>query len=359
MGVEQLPRTIELVEDECGHCVRIVDQRVLPQHLSYLELRTSKELIDAICTLAVRGAPALGIAGAAAMLLVAEYELRQLPEHAYYDAFAAAAEQVATARPTAVNLRWGVERACTLVREYSTRTHWECGTVFSHTQLIGQLAHLVNVMIAEDEQVNRSIGAHGANLLAPGSRVLTHCNAGSLATAFYGTALGVVYSAYEQGKLSMVYTDETRPVCQGARLSAWELQQAGVPCTLICDNMAASLMAAGNVDAVIVGADRICANGDTANKIGTYGLAVLAAHHDIPFYVAAPTSTVDMHLADGSLIPIEERAADEYGEARPFGVPVYNPAFDVTPAALISYIITERGVFEPADIAQVFMKGSC
>ena len=192
-----------------------------------------------------------------------------------------------------------------------------------------------------------AIGAHGAALLRQGNRVLTHCNAGSLATAFYGTALGVVYAAAEQGKIERVYADETRPVGQGARLTSWELARAGVPCTLVCDNMAASLMAKGEVDAVIVGADRIAANGDAANKIGTYGVAVLARHHGVPFYVAAPTSTIDPAIADGSGIPIEERDASEVLPVAIEGVDVWNPAFDVTPAGLITRIVTERGAFEP------------
>ena len=196
-------------------------------------------------------------------------------------------------------------------------------------------------MEAEDEAANRAIGAHGAALLRQGNRVLTHCNAGSLATAFYGTALGVVYAAAEQGKIERVYADETRPVGQGARLTSWELARAGVPCTLVCDNMK------GEVDAVIVGADRIAANGDAANKIGTYGVAVLARHHGVPFYVAAPTSTIDPAIADGSGIPIEERDASEVLPVAIEGVDVWNPAFDVTPAGLITRIVTERGAFEP------------
>ena len=186
-----------------------------------------------------------------------------------------------------------------------------------------------------------------------GLRVLTHCNAGSLATVFYGTALGVVYSAFAQGMISRVYADETRPVGQGARLSVWELSRVGVPVTLICDNMAASLMGAGEIDVVIVGADRIAANGDVANKIGTYSLAVCAAHHGIPFYVAAPLSTIDLNCKSGVDIPIEMRSSDEVLKAPIAGVEVYNPAFDVTPAALVSGIITEKGVFEPCHIAQV------
>ena len=201
-------------------------------------------------------------------------------------------------------------------------------------------------MESHDEATNRKIGAYGAELLKPNSTVLTHCNAGSLATVFYGTALGVIYAAAEQGKIARVYADETRPVGQGARLTAWELAQVGIPVTLECDNMAGALMQTGKVDAVIVGADRIAKNGDTANKIGTYSLAVLARYHHIPFYVAAPTSTVDLSMAMGASIPIEQRSATEVLSCPFEGVSVYNPAFDVTPAELISAWITEKGVFK-------------
>jgi methylthioribose-1-phosphate isomerase len=199
----------------------------------------------------------------------------------------------------------------------------------------------------QDMAANRLIGAHGAGLLLPDSRVMTYCNAGSLATVFYGTALGVIYSAFDQGKVQQVYVCETRPVGQGARLTAWELAQAGVPATLICDNMAASLMAQGKVDAVIVGADRICANGDVVNKIGTYGLAVLAKHHGLPFYVAAPHSSFDLSLEHGGQVTIEERNAAEVATSVPEGVAVYNPAFDRTPADLLTAFITDQGIMHP------------
>ena len=259
---------------------------------------------------------------------------------AYRAALERTAEEIACARPTAVNLRWAVERV--LGR---ARVALDGGA--APAAVADALFAEAKRMEAEDEAANRAIGAHGAALLRQGNRVLTHCNAGSLATAFYGTALGVVYAAAEQGKIERVYADETRPVGQGARLTSWELARAGVPCTLVCDNMAASLMAKGEVDAVIVGADRIAANGDAANKIGTYGVAVLARHHGIPFYVAAPTSTIDPAIADGSGIPIEERDASEVLPVAIEGVDVWNPAFDVTPAGLITRIVTERGAFEP------------
>jgi methylthioribose-1-phosphate isomerase len=247
---------------------------------------------------------------------------------------------LAATRPTAVNLCWALERMQSLVRANRDQPTVNLKIALEYEALA----------IAEDDlRLNRNLGRHGEALFADGARILTHCNAGALATGGYGTALGVIRAAVAAGKKLSVYADETRPWLQGARLTAWELQRDGIPVTLICDNMAGWLMAQGKIDAVIVGADRIAANGDTANKIGTYSVAVLAKEHDIPFYVAAPTSTIDLTLADGSLIPIEERNAREVthlGEQRlaPEGVAVYNPAFDVTPARLISAIITEYGV---------------
>lgn len=256
-----------------------------------------------------------------------------------------AGRQIAAARPTAVNLSWAVDRALRLARQM-VQDGGE-GPAAVADALYG----LCRDMIGEDEAANRAIGRNGAELLPHGATVLTHCNAGSLATAFYGTALGVVYSAFEQGKLERVYADETRPVGQGARLTAWELSRAGVPVTLICDNMAASTMASGKIDAVVVGADRIAANGDVANKIGTLGVAVLARHFGIPFYVAAPRSTIDASIATGEAIVIERRDAAEVLSRPIAGVQVDNPAFDVTPAQLVTAIITEDGVFTPDDLA--------
>ena len=346
MGVENLPRSIALARADGGAlAVRIVDQRRLPESLVYRDVMTCEEMIEAIQTLAVRGAPAIGVSGAAALALYAANESEATSSACLVSKLETIASSVSSARPTAVNLAWGVERALSCAREAA------CESV-SARDVAKLLAGDVQVMIEEDEAANRAIGMYGAALLGRGSRVLTHCNAGSLATAFYGTALGVVYSAFEQGKIERVYADETRPVGQGARLTAWELGRAGVPCTLICESMAASVMAAGKIDAVIVGADRICANGDTANKIGTYGLAVLARHHGIPFYVAAPASTLDMALSCGAEIPIEERDPSEVSPCIPEGVSVYNPAFDVTPAELISSIVTERGVFAPSSIME-------
>ena len=348
LQIDRLPRTVELARDaDGGATLSYVDQRLLPAELSFARTRDWRAVVDAIKELAVRGAPAIGVAGAAAVALWAQEAAAGAADAgegaAYRDALGRAAETVASARPTAVNLRWAAERA----RDGALRA-LDGGATPS--EVAEALFDQVKRMEAEDEAANRAIGAHGAALLRPGSRVLTHCNAGSLATAFFGTALGVVYAAAAQGKIERVYADETRPVGQGARLTAWELARAGVPCTLVCDNMAASLMARGEVDAVVVGADRIAANGDVANKIGTYGVAVLARHHGVPFYVAAPTSTIDASVADGAGIPIEERDPAEVLPQPLAGVEVWNPAFDVTPAALVTRIVTERGAFEPGSL---------
>ena len=332
LHLERLPRTVELVRERGRAAFRYVDQRRLPGDLVVEQTSDWRQVVEAIKTLAVRGAPAIGLAGAAAIAVWADGEAAEVEE------LDRVAREVASARPTAVNLKWAVERACLEVAGLEGNA------------LADRLFDFVKEMEREDESCNRAIGANGAKLIEPGSRILTHCNAGSLATAFYGTALGVVYAAAEQGKVNRVYCDETRPVGQGARLTAWELSRAGVPATLICDNMAASLMAAGEVDAVIVGADRIAANGDVANKIGTYGIAVLAREHGIPFYVAAPTSTIDLTLTDGSLIPIEQREAREVLPEPIEGVDVWNPAFDVTPSRFVTAIVTEYGVIEPADL---------
>ncbi len=338
LNLENLPKSLELVRADVDIEFRYVDQRLLPGELVIAATSSWRDVVDTVKTLAVRGAPALGIAGAAAMALWARYDGEtKLDEVSHI---------VANARPTAVNLSWGVQRALEVAHGRAS----DGDDDGLGAAIADDLFTLVQDMQTEDERTNRSIGANGAELLAPGSRILTHCNAGSLATYFYGTALGVVYSAAEQGKVERVYADETRPVGQGARLTAWELSKAGVPVTLICDNMAASLMAQGRVDAVIVGADRIAKNGDAANKIGTYGLAVLAHEHGIPFYVAAPMSTVDASLADGSGIVIEQRAAEEVLAHPIKGVDVYNPAFDVTPARYIAKIVTEKGAFAPKEL---------
>lgn len=346
LTLENLPRTIDVGIDGGEAVVVLVDQRRLPGELVYLRTSNWRTLVDAVKSLAVRGAPAIGVAGAAAVMLAAfEYAA----EEDFDQLLADASRAIAAARPTAVNLAWGVDRA----REAASEAR-QAGETPQETA--ETLYRLTEALIAEDEAVNRRIGAHGAELLrglaksgenACPLNILTHCNAGSLATAFYGTALGVVYAAAQEGLINRVYADETRPVNQGARLTVWELAQAGVPVTLQCDNMAASLMEQSLVDAVIVGADRIAANGDAANKIGTLGLAVLAYFYDVPFYVAAPTSTIDCTMKSGAEIPIEERDGTEVLPDPIPGVAVRNPAFDVTPHRLITAIVTEEGVWEP------------
>ena len=308
-----LPPTIEWREG----AVRLVDQRLLPARLEFIDANTVEELCTAVRDLAIRGAPALGVAGAMGVALAA----------AGGGDIRAAAERLIATRPTAVNLRWGVERALRSADPVAE----------------------ARLMATEDIERNRRIGRLGAALLGEGARVLTHCNAGALACAGYGTALGVIRAAHESGQRPSVWVDETRPVMQGSRLTAWELHCLGVPCTVLVDGAAGSLMAAGRVDCVVVGADRIAANGDVANKVGTYSLAVLAHHHRIPFYVAAPVSTLDLACRSGAAIPVEQRAAEEVvfaGDRRvvPEGVAVANPAFDVTPARLVSAIVTEAGI---------------
>jgi len=302
-------------------CVRILDQTRLQGEEAWLECRTVASVADAIRRLAVRGAPAIGIAGAYGVALAA---------HTGEPLDAAARELVAT-RPTAANLRWAVER---VVRAAAAGRD--------------ALAE-ARAVEREDEQACEAIGEYGAALVPERANVLTHCNTGMLCTGGIGTAQGVIWTAHAQGKRVHVWVDETRPVLQGARLTAWELQRLGVPMTHVADGAAASLMSRGLVDLVITGADRIAANGDVANKVGTYGLAVSAAHHRVPFYVAAPTSTIDLATTAGDDIPIEEREPDEVRSAAgapvaPPDVPVANPAFDVTPSSLVTAIVTERGV---------------
>jgi methylthioribose-1-phosphate isomerase len=311
--------------DEARDLVRLLDQRRLPAEETWLELADADAVAEAIRTLAVRGAPAIGVAAAYGLAVEARrgatpVRLRE------------ASEMLAHARPTAVNLAWAVRR---MGRRLG----------LGSAEILAE-AHAIR---DEDEAACRRMGALGAPLLPPRATVLTHCNAGALATAGYGTALGVIRAAVEGGNPVTVLADETRPFFQGARLTAWELHRDGIPVTVLTDGMAGWLMARGEISCVVVGADRIAANGDVANKIGTYQLAVLAAHHGLPFYVAAPWSTVDRATATGAAIPIEERGADEVmvingQRIGPAGVPARYPAFDVTPAALVTAIITERGV---------------
>ena len=320
----------------------IIDQRRLPGDLVRRELRTIDEVCEAIATLAVRGAPAIGIAGAMG-LVVALRDCATGDRASFLEAVRSLSTTIGAVRPTAVNLPWAMER----MRRVAESTPGDARTV------LDELKAEATRVLEEDRAMCRRIGEHALALLPDAPRVLTHCNAGALATGGIGTALAPIYLAAEQGRRVHVFADETRPLLQGSRLTAWELTQAGVPVTVLADNMAASLLRSGAVDLVIVGADRIAANGDVANKIGTYALALAARHHGIPFYVAAPWSTVDSHTATGDDIEIEQRAAEEvsswHGAAvAPDGIAVYNPAFDVTPAALISAIITDRGVLRPA-----------
>jgi methylthioribose-1-phosphate isomerase len=320
----------------------LLDQTLLPAEEVERHYQRWEDVAEAIRTLVVRGAPAIGVAAAFGVALAA----RQSRAHDWNGFLAdleTAIKGLAATRPTAVNLFWALDRMQRVARG---------GRDLPLEAVRGRLLAEAHAILNEDVAANRAIGDHGAALVPSGARVLTHCNAGALATAGYGTALGVIRSAHAQGKIALVWVDETRPVMQGSRLTAWECVQEAIPHRLIADVAAASVMARGEVDLVITGADRIAANGDTANKIGTYALAVIARHHGVPFYVAAPFATIDPALASGDRIPIEERdAAEVRGVAgrvtAPADSPVFNPAFDVTPASLIAAIITERGVFRP------------
>ncbi len=319
----------------------IIDQRLLPGALVRRELRTVEDVCDAILTLAVRGAPAIGVAGAMGLVVSLAPNAHE-PREPFLARAAALGERIARVRPTAVNLSWAVDRLLRVAR----------ATAGDARGVLDALRQEATAILDEDREMCRRIGEHGLALLGDDARVLTHCNAGALATAGIGTALAPVYLAAERGRRVAVFADETRPLLQGSRLTAWELAQAGIDVTVLADNMAASLMREGKVDVVIVGADRIAANGDVANKIGTYPLALAARHHDLPFYVAAPWSTVDPATPTGDAIEIEHRAADELGRGfeapvSPRGVAVYNPAFDVTPAELVTAFITDRGVVRP------------
>jgi methylthioribose-1-phosphate isomerase len=334
--VRRVVQTVFWDEDS----VVLIDQRRLPLEEVYLRCRTHGEVASAIRDMAIRGAPAIGVAAALGLALsVRECEAADAPRKA----FEAACRELGATRPTAVNLFWAIERM---------RRRFDQVEAAGLDDLRASLLREAQSIHEEDVAACRRMGDFGAALLPMDVRVLTHCNAGALATAGYGTALGVIRSAAREGKVRRVYADETRPYLQGARLTAWELMRDGIPTTLITDSMAGHLMARGEIDAVVVGADRIAANGDVANKIGTYTVAVLAKEHGLPFYVAAPTSTFDLATPTGEAIPIEERPAEEVTHhagrrVAPEGVEVRNPAFDVTPSRYIAAIICERGVARP------------
>jgi methylthioribose-1-phosphate isomerase len=328
-----------------GDSVRILDQRALPAAETYLSCHTVDDVADAIRSLAVRGAPILGVTAAWGLALVAA-TTRETSTRALLAELEGAGDRLRATRPTAVNLAWAVDRMLGLARV-------ECCAVGSTSQRVHErlVAEAVRIE-AEDRAACDAIGRAGAELVPHDANILTHCNTGSLCTAGIGTALGVVVAAHGAGKRVHVWVDETRPVLQGARLTAWELRRRGIAMTLIADTAAASAMAAGRVDLIVVGADRIVANGDTANKVGTYPLAVLARRHDVPFYVVAPTSTLDLATASGADIRIELRDPLEVSAPlgmpfAPEGTPAWNPAFDVTPAELITAVVTERGIARP------------
>ncbi len=338
--------TIEWVGGLDG-AVEILDQTLLPGQAKIIALRDVQALWEAIRSLRVRGAPAIGVA--AAMGVVLGIRDATTPE-SFFEKLSDVSGYLAESRPTAVNLTWALERMRRKAEERRGQPLPE---------LKNELLAEARRIRAEDAAICRAIGEAGERLIRDGTSILTHCNAGRLAATEYGTALAIMYVAHEKGRAFRVYADETRPLLQGARLTAWELSEVGIDVTVICDSMAAPLMRDGQVDLVVTGADRIAANGDTANKIGTYGLAVLAWAHKVPFYVAAPRSTFDLSIPDGSVIPIEQRSAEEIGsgfgrKTVPEGVPCYCPAFDVTPASLVRGIITEKGIIEPVDGAQIY-----
>jgi len=328
-------------------CLELVDQRRLPAEFVKLQCRDVETLFEAIKTLAVRGAPAIGVSAAYGLVLALQKLSADDNIEKSFAALKIAREHLASSRPTAVNLFWALDRV------------WQAAVP---VETLLQLREIVlteaNAIYEEDVNMCRRIGQHGEKFIQDGAGILTHCNAGALATAGQGTALSLMFEAHKNGKKFRVYADETRPLLQGARLTAWELQQAGIDITVICDNMAGWLMKQGKINAVITGADRIAANGDTANKIGTYSLSILAREHGVPFYIAAPSSTFDLNIKSGSEIPIEQRSAEEVTmlggtQIAPAGVSVYNPAFDVTNAGDIAAIITEKGIIEKPNAEQI------
>lgn len=340
--------TIRWVGETAGH-LELIDQTLLPTEFVTIECGNVETVWEAIKMLRVRGAPAIGIAAAYGVTLGLQ-AVANGDEESFFRRFDEVTDYLAGSRPTAVNLFWALDRLKGKAKSLRGKA--------SPQDITAALLHEAQAIHEEDRQICRDIGRHGAELIADGQGVLTHCNAGGLATADYGTALAVFFAAAESGKRIHVYADETRPLLQGARLTTWELQQRGIPVTLICDSMAAQVMREGRVQAVVTGADRIAANGDAANKIGTYSVALVAAAHKIPFYVAAPQSTFDLSLPNGEGIPIEQRDPREitHGFGRqtaPDGIDVYNPAFDVTPAELIAGLICEKGVIQPVTTERI------
>lgn len=336
-----------------GDRVRLLDQRRLPQEIRYLDCKEASSVAQAIRSMAIRGAPAIGVAAAMGIALAAK-NIQSNQSEVFRKTLEKVIEQMRATRPTAVNLFWAVDRMKKLLDQVHS---------YGVDETKARLEEEAVRIYKEDLEMNRKIGENGKALIKNGNGVLTHCNAGGLATAGFGTALGVIHAAWDEGKRFCVFVDETRPLLQGSRLTAWELTQAKIPVTVLTDNMAAWLMKKGGINLVLVGADRIARNGDTANKIGTYGLAILSKWHHLPFYVAAPTSTLDISLASGRDIPIEERAPEEVthvGGKRvtPEGVRASNPAFDVTPHSLIHGIITEKGILrKPFERAVKRIKG--
>ncbi len=328
--------------------LEMIDQRILPASFQYLAYDSAASVAEGIRSMVVRGAPAIGVAAAYGVALEA-LRLQDKPAADFKVGMEDGFTVLAHSRPTAVNLFWALQRM---------RRVWESVAAQAPQQIAQRLLAEAKEVHEEDIRINKAMGANGASLLPDGARVLTHCNAGALATAGWGTALGVFRSAVEAGKKISVIADETRPFLQGARLTAWEMVQEKIPVTLITDNMAGFMMSRGEIDAVVVGTDRVAANGDVANKIGTYMVAVLARRHNIPFYVACPLSTIDMSIPSGADIPIEERSADEVKGFRDYqwaadGVQIRNPSFDVTPAELVTALITEKGVVYQPDHAKL------
>ncbi|MEW6200266.1 MAG: S-methyl-5-thioribose-1-phosphate isomerase [Planctomycetota bacterium] len=339
--VAGLPPTLEWVGAADG-VVRLIDQTKLPERLETRDCATAEAIWEAIRTLRVRGAPAIGVAGAYGLCLGTR-AARDASRAAFLSRVREVGRYLSECRPTAVNLGWAIQRV-TQVAEQSAQERT--------SDIWAAMLSEAHALAREDAEVCWRIGENGAHLVSAGAGVLTHCNAGALATVAHGTALSILYAAWRRGRRFQVYADETRPLLQGARLTAWELQAAGLDVSVVCDGAAASLMQAGRIQLVVVGADRIAANGDVANKIGTYGAAVAARHHGIPFYVAAPLSTFDLSLASGKDIPIEQRPEDEVRVVGgrvvvPAGVRCLNPAFDVTPASLVTAIVTEQGLAQP------------